>query len=201
MKYMLMLNASMPAAPLAVLSMVAVTACSACGADSGAAANGASSQSHPDRSSIKAAAVRPAVPEDSALVGYLAWQQEWIALTRRHVADLDATTKELVAGRSSVAPGSIAGDPRLLALVERQREEMQELLTRAPRGKTADALGATLAGIGAMALGPTGLRYVPHRDEAALTAAREKYGEAFVRGVLAHESMINATLGRASRAP
>jgi hypothetical protein len=132
---------------------------------------------------------------DSELTNYLAWQRDWKLLANRHRAELEAESQRMENRYPLRATDSIAQDPGLLALLERQRGEMQLLMVRAPRGPTAEALNATLLGLGQLMAGPTGMTYVPGRNEAVLSAARAKYGDEFVRWVLARESTIIATLG------
>ena len=88
-------------------------------------------------------------------------------------------------------------DPELLALVSKQRAEMQRFMATAPTGATATAIGETLFGLGTSTAGPGGMAliYTPHRNEAALDSARVKYGGAFVGWMLEHEGPINRTLG------
>lgn len=131
---------------------------------------------------------------DSVLTSYLEWHRDWMQLTNRHKAELDAQSERMAARYSFADSDKITGDPELLALLERQRGEMRPLMTRAPRGLTAEALEATLLGLGRVVAGPRAMTYVPGRDEAALAAARAKYGDTFVSWVLAHESTIVATL-------
>ena len=83
-----------------------------------------------------------------------------------------------------------------MALLDRQRREMHPVAARVPRGMTAQALEATLPGIGLVVLGPHRITYVPGRNEAILAAARTKYGDKFVSWVLAHEDTIVAVLSR-----
>ena len=131
---------------------------------------------------------------DSALTGYLEWHRDWMQLTNQHKAELDAESVRIESRYSLADSYKITQDPELLALLERQRGEMRPLMARAPRGLTAEALDATLPGLGRVVIGPRAMTYVPGRDEAVLAAARTKYGDEFVSWVLAHESTIVATL-------
>lgn len=142
------------------------------------------------RAPASSAAARP----DSELTSYLAWHRDWKLLANRHRAELEAELQRLGNRYSLRDADRIEQAPGLLTLLGRQRGEMQRLMVRAPRGPTANALDATLPGLGQLVAGPMGMTYVPGRNEAVLTAARARHGEEFVRWVLAHESTIVATL-------
>lgn len=148
------------------------------------------------RASPPGARATPAVAQpDSALMAYLAWQRDWKLLTNRHRAELEVESRR-IADQATLSSGNpFAEDPAFRALLDRQRGEMQQLMTRAPHGLTAEALSATIPGVGQMVVGPMEMTFVPGRDEAVLAAARAKYGEEFVRWVLANERTIVATLG------
>ena len=136
----------------------------------------------------------PIARPDSELTKYLAWQRDWMLQVNNHWAELQAESQRIASRYSLRGADSIPQDPELLAMLERQRGEMQLLVARAPRGATAQALDATLPGVGRIVTGPTGMTYVPGRDEAVLAAARARHGEEFVRWVLANERTIVATL-------
>ena len=131
---------------------------------------------------------------DSVLTSYLEWYRDWMLLTNRHKAEGDAQSERMAARYSYAELDKVTEDPELVAMLARQREEMRPFMTRAPRGLAAEALEATLPGVGQMVAGPRAMTYVPGRDEAVLAAARAKYGDTFVSWVLSHESTIVATL-------
>lgn len=131
---------------------------------------------------------------DSVLVAWIEWHRDWMRRTNRHKAELDADSARLAATYSHAESHRVAEDPELLAMLARQREEMQPLVARAPRGLTAEALEAAVRGVGRVVIGPRAITFVPGRDEAALDSARAAYGDEFVRWVLAHEQRIIATL-------
>jgi len=134
---------------------------------------------------------------DDELASYLTWSREYIALANSHKAELDAVAERGAARLPFGDPGKIAQDPELLAALDRQRTAMQAQLDRMPlKGAKAQALGETLAGIGAFVAQPDGLVYTARRDEQALANARRKYGDEYVQWVLSRESTIVATLGK-----
>ncbi len=135
-------------------------------------------------------------PTDADLTTDLTGLRGWKRLTNRHRSELDAAGKQAAAKLPLHETGRIAHDPDLLALVERHRTEMQAHFDRIPKGATAEALRATLSGIGTMVAQPTGMVYVQRRDESALAAARKSYGDAFVDWVLERESTVAVTLER-----
>ncbi|MDB4908019.1 MAG: hypothetical protein JWO05_2803 [Gemmatimonadetes bacterium] len=139
-----------------------------------------------------------AAPVDSALTVYVEWQRDWMLLSNRHKAEIDAATPAIVARNAPVDAGKLERDPAFTALLDRQREEMRALMARAPGGTSVEALGAALAGIGSGVLTDQGLRYVPGRNEAALASARAKYGDELVNRVLAREQWIVTTLASAA---
>ena len=149
----------------------------------------------PRSAELQLQATARAAQSDSELTSYIAWYRDWKILTNRHKAELDAESQRLTARYSFAETNQAATDTALLALLQRQRSEMAPLMSRVPRGLTAEALRATLPGLGRMVLSPTGMTYVPGRDERVLAAARGTYGDAFVSWVLAHEQTIHATLG------
>lgn len=134
------------------------------------------------------------VESDSVLTAWVEWHRDWMRLTNRHKAELDADSARLAQRYSWRESHRVAEDPELLAMLARQRAEMQPLLARAPRGLTAEALEATVRGVGRMVIGPRAITFEPGRNAAALDSARATYGDAFVRWVLAHERMITTTL-------
>jgi len=135
-------------------------------------------------------------PTDDDLTTYVEWYRDWKLLTNRYRAELDAVTEQAAVKYSLEDTGKIAQDPDLLAFLDRQRREMQPHMDRAPRGATAEAFKATLAGLGQMVFLPGGMVYVAGRNEPLLAEARRKYGDAFVDWVLARESTIVGTLGQ-----
>src|SRR6266513_516365 len=83
-------------------------------------------------------------PTDEYLTTYLSFVHDWMETTNRHVAESEAMRR--VSARYSPADAPMVGhDPDLLALLNRQREEMAPLMARAPHGPLADAIGATIA--------------------------------------------------------
>jgi hypothetical protein len=152
----------------------------------------------PEPAAARAAPPAAASAAETAddLIAYITWYRDWKQLTNRHKAELDALTQS-VAGRYSFAEtGNIAQDPDLLALLARQRQEMQPLMARVPGGPTAAAYEETLGGVGQLLPTPNGMAYFPGRNESVLAAARAKYGDKFVDWVLAHESTIVETLSQ-----
>ncbi len=136
-------------------------------------------------------------PEQSVaeLTRYLAWQHDWRTQVHRHRAEQEATAQRIARKYPAFSNG-IATDPELLAVLTRQRGEMQRVMISMPKGPTQDALGATLEGLGMTTAGPGGLTliYTPRRNDAALDSARAKYGKGFVRWVIEHEGTITAAL-------
>ena len=145
-------------------------------------------------SRMKAPGTSASARPDSELTNYLAWHRDWTLLANRHRAELETESQRIARRYSLRDADRIAADPELLTLLERQRGEMQQLMVHAPVGPTAAALDVTLPGVGLLVAGSSGMTYVPGRNEAVLTAARARYGEEFVRWVLAHEATIVATL-------
>lgn len=141
-----------------------------------------------------------AVQTDSALTNYVEWNRDWMLLASRHKGELDAEMPGITARHPFRSSYKVTQDTQLLAMLERQRSEMQRHMARAPRGMTAEALAATLSGLGHSVIEPSGMIWVPGRNESALTAARARYGDAFVAWVLAHERVIVSTLAHASPA-
>ncbi len=131
---------------------------------------------------------------ESELKRYITWQHDWKALAFRHRAEREAETQKL---RSEISPGSngMAQESVLVAFTNRQEQEMARFWERAPKGPTATALRATLAGIGVITGDSRGMTYTPHHDEAVLDRARAQYGDKWVRWVLEHEATINSTIG------
>jgi hypothetical protein len=121
---------------------------------------------------------------ESELKAYINFQHDWKALALRQRAE-----------REAAKSNGMAQDSILVALANRQDEEMGRFVKGAPTGPTATALRTTLAGIGSMTGDSRGMKYTPRHDEAALGRARAYYGDGFVRWVLQHESEINATIG------
>lgn len=146
------------------------------------------------RSGAAAVTYRAARParSDSVLATWLEWQRDVSRLVNRHRAELDAE----VARRGAAHPGEqLAVDPDYLAIFDRQRNEMREMTARAPHGLTAEGLAATLPDIGMLTANSQGtMVFIPRRDDAALSAARAKYGDEFVQWVLGHEAEIRSTL-------
>jgi len=139
-----------------------------------------------------------AAQPDSALTSYIEYYRDWMLLANRHKVELDAEMPAIEARYSHPEAKKLGQDPHFMALIDRQRREMQPVAARAPRGMTAQALEATLPGIGMLVLGPQRISYVPGHNEAALAAARAKYGDKFVGWVLAHEDTIVTVLSRAA---
>ena len=111
-----------------------------------------------------------AAQPDSALTSYIEYYRDWMLLANRHKVELDAEMRAIEARYSHLDVNKLGQDPHFMALLDRQRREMQPLAARAPRGMTAQALEATLPGIGLVVLGPHRITYVPGRNEAILAA-------------------------------
>jgi hypothetical protein len=133
---------------------------------------------------------------DAELTRVLDWQLGFRRLVARHRAEQEAVAQRAIASSPGVDNG-LQQNPELRALLSRQRAEMQRFMATAPTGPTATAIGETLFGLGTSTSGPGGMAliYTPHRDDAALDAARTKYGRAFVSWMLDHEGTVNRTLG------
>jgi hypothetical protein len=139
-------------------------------------------------------AARPA-RSDSALATWLEWHRDWGRLVNRHRAELDVEVARRAAEHPGVQQRALAVDPDYLAIFNRQREEMREMMARAPHGLIAEGLAETLLGIGKLTGSSQGtMVFLPGRDDVALSAARAKYGDDFVQWVLSHEAEITSTL-------
>jgi hypothetical protein len=150
---------------------------------------------------VKYRAARPAQSDD-ALSSWLEWHRDWGRLVNRHRVEQDAEVARRAAGGPGASDQALAADPGFLAVIYRQREEMRAMMARAPRGLTADGLAETTLGMGKLTAGSQGtMVFIPGRDEVALADARAKYGEDFVRWVLAHEAEIGSTLADLSPRP
>lgn len=141
-------------------------------------------------------AERPKLPTTGELTSYLEWYRDWKHLVNRHRGEGEAAVLLAAAKYPSDSYAKVATDPAFIADHERRAAEQQAHYAREPKGLTAAALKATIQGIGRMVIRPDGMVYEAGRDEAALAAARAKYGEKFVDWVLAHETVINETLAQ-----
>jgi hypothetical protein len=173
----------MRAAPVIMMSFALAAACSGSSVDHGASKEAPrGSTAGPEQS-------------DAALTQYLAWQHDFRTQVKRHRIEQEATAQR-VAGKYPAFSTGLSTDPELLAVLTRQRRDMQFLMDRMPKGPTMEALGATIEGLGTTTAGPEGIAliYTPRRDEAVLDSARAKYGDGFVRWVIQHEGTITAAL-------
>jgi hypothetical protein len=143
---------------------------------------------------------------DADLSACIEWLRDWKALTNRHKAEGDEVARRAAARLSPAETNELAQDPEFLALLEQQGHEMQALHKRLPKGPTAAALARMVGGIGSMvgepgAMGsmvarPSGVIYVPGRNETVLADLRKRYGDTFVDWVLQREAVIVETLSR-----
>jgi hypothetical protein len=147
---------------------------------------------HPVRP-VQAAAT---VPTEEELTSYLEWWRDWKRLTNRNAAELYEVMERVSRKYPRDDTRSLAADPEYLAVYNRHRTEMKSHMDRKPKGPTATALNATVPALGPIVIHPKAMVYEPRRDEAALAAARAKYGDTFVDWVLAREHIIVQTLSQ-----
>ena len=106
----------------------------------------------------------PMAVSDAELTDYVRWMHDWISLGSRHKAALDAEMPRIQATLAVDRTYKVANDPAILALVARQRAEMQTVMSRAPHGAAADALAATLQCVGRMVVGSVSNSIVHHAN-------------------------------------
>ena len=122
---------------------------------------------------------------------YLIWLRDWKQLTLRNKAELDAVSEEAAAKLSIADTGKIAQDPDLLAVIARNGDANKAHFDSKPKGRTTDALQATLEGLGLMVPIPA---YTGICNDEALARARPMYGDAVVDWVLAREDTVASVL-------
>ena len=124
-------------------------------------------------------------------MAYLTWLRDWKQLTLRSKAELDAVTEQVATKYSLADTGKIVQDPDVVAVIARNAEANKTHFALKPKGRTTDALQATLEGLGLMIPFPA---YMGVRNEEALERARRRYGDAVVDWVLAREGTVASVL-------
>jgi hypothetical protein len=124
----------------------------------------------------------PASITDDQITAFIAWNERWIDLARKHYDEANAVSRR-AADRYSPDVSKVSTDPELLSTLARQRGEMQDHMNRRPLNDAQmQAIKRVYEGI------------IPQRDDQKLSQARARYGDRFVDRVLAHETEIRAAL-------
>jgi hypothetical protein len=134
---------------------------------------------------------------DDELAKYVVWWRDYLELVARNQAELEELRQRISSKYSFAETGRISQDPELLATLDRQRSTMQELDNRRPvDGLKMQALRDTVPGVATLEFQRDKVVYVPGRNEIALAAARQKYGDQFVDWIVARESTIARILSQ-----
>jgi hypothetical protein len=139
------------------------------------------------------AAAPDGLPTDEELMAYLTWLRDWMQLTHRSKAELDAVTEQTAPKYSLADTGKIVQDPDVVAVIERNGEANKAHFALKPKGRTVDAINATLEGMGLMIPYPG---YSGVHDDEKLAQARRRFGDAVVDWVLERESTVASMLSQ-----
>jgi hypothetical protein len=150
---------------------------------------------HAGANSARSSAESPSRVSDDELVAFARWQRDFVDLSRRHKAELDAVSRD----DPSRPFDDVQAErmPRVQELMTRHAPAMQALLDRIPlKGRKAELVTEAVGGLFHVENTPTGYDLVVARDEVRLRAARRRFGDQAIDDILARESLILAQLPR-----
>ena len=141
---------------------------------------------------IKRCAAKSEKFANARLVAFTRWQRDYMDVLRRHMAELEAATRDQQPGGDTKEM-----EARVAELTAHHAPEMQALYDRVPlKGPKVELVTEAVGGIFHFDMQSKTYPLVVARDETRLDAARRRFGAKVIDDIVAREALVLAALQR-----